>query len=95
MALRNVRKDIMKKIDKVEFSKDTKKDLEDAIQKLTDAYVKKVMRPRLYLILFDIGILLWDSRGTFHGLWLIFHRFFCVKISCFMLSHISCQYLVG
>lgn len=42
VALRNVRKDIMKKIDKVEFSKDTKKDLEDAIQKLTDAYVKKV-----------------------------------------------------
>ena len=30
-------------MDKVEgFSKDVKKDLEDAIQKLTDAYVKKV-----------------------------------------------------
>ncbi|GAX83290.1 hypothetical protein CEUSTIGMA_g10716.t1 [Chlamydomonas eustigma] len=42
VALRNVRKDVMKKIDKVEFSKDAKKNLEDAIQKLTDQYVKKV-----------------------------------------------------
>lgn len=43
VSLRNVRKDVMKKIDKVDgFSKDSKKDLEDAIQKLTDASVKKV-----------------------------------------------------
>lgn len=43
VALRNVRQDVMKKINKVEgFSKDSKKDLEDAIQKLTDASVKKI-----------------------------------------------------
>jgi len=44
VAVRNVRKDIMKKIDKYgdAFSKDAKKGLEDAIQKLTDTYCKKV-----------------------------------------------------
>lgn len=42
IAIRNVRKDVMKKADKVDFSKDQKKDLEDKIQKVTDSYVKKV-----------------------------------------------------
>ncbi|KAG2489858.1 hypothetical protein HYH03_011661 [Edaphochlamys debaryana] len=42
VAVRNVRKDAMKKADKVELPKDDKKALEDDIQKLTDSYVKKV-----------------------------------------------------
>jgi ribosome recycling factor len=42
VAVRNVRKDAMKRLDKHEFPKDTRKGLEDAIQKVTDGYVKKV-----------------------------------------------------
>lgn len=42
VAVRNIRKDVLKKLDKYDFPKDTKKDLEDSIQKVTDAYVKKL-----------------------------------------------------
>jgi len=42
VSVRNVRKDAMKQLDKYDFPKDTKKDLETSIQKLTDSYVKKV-----------------------------------------------------
>eukprot|EP00195_Chlamydomonas_chlamydogama_P008546 CAMPEP_0202889804 /NCGR_PEP_ID=MMETSP1392-20130828/367_1 /ASSEMBLY_ACC=CAM_ASM_000868 /TAXON_ID=225041 /ORGANISM="Chlamydomonas chlamydogama, Strain SAG 11-48b" /LENGTH=278 /DNA_ID=CAMNT_0049573215 /DNA_START=23 /DNA_END=859 /DNA_ORIENTATION=+ len=42
VAVRNVRTDVKKKIDKVELPKDSKKDLEDALQKITDQYVKKI-----------------------------------------------------
>lgn len=42
VAVRNVRKDALKKLDKVELPKDDKKSLEDDIQKLTDTYVKKL-----------------------------------------------------
>jgi ribosome recycling factor len=42
VAVRNVRKDAMKKLEKGEFGKDAKKQLEDDVQKLTDGYVKKV-----------------------------------------------------
>ncbi|GIL64769.1 hypothetical protein Vafri_18647 [Volvox africanus] len=42
VAVRNVRKDAMKKAEKVELPKDDKKALEDDIQKLTDSYVKKL-----------------------------------------------------
>lgn len=42
VAVRNVRKDILKRLDKYDFPKDTKKDLEDGIQKLTDGFVKKL-----------------------------------------------------
>ena len=41
VAVRNVRKDAIKTLDKTEFPKDTKKDLEDRVQKLTDGYVKR------------------------------------------------------
>eukprot|EP00877_Chromochloris_zofingiensis_P000257 jgi/Chrzof1/10231/Cz04g33140.t1 len=42
ISVRNVRKDAIKKLDKYDFPKDTKKGLEDSIQKLTDSYVKKL-----------------------------------------------------
>jgi ribosome recycling factor len=42
VAVRNIRKDILKRLDKQEFPKDTKKDLEDSVQKKTDGYVKKL-----------------------------------------------------
>eukprot|EP00878_Enallax_costatus_P002263 GHUV01002437.1.p1 GENE.GHUV01002437.1~~GHUV01002437.1.p1 ORF type:complete len:256 (+),score=82.72 GHUV01002437.1:205-972(+) len=42
VAVRNIRKDVLKKLDKYEFPKDTKKDLETSIQKVTDSYVKKL-----------------------------------------------------
>lgn len=42
VAVRNVRKDVLKKMDKYEFPKDTKKSIEDDIQKLTDSFIKKV-----------------------------------------------------
>lgn len=42
VAVRNVRKDILKRLDKYDFPKDAKKGLEDSIQKLTDGFVKKL-----------------------------------------------------
>ena len=42
VAVRNVRKDAMKRMDKHDFSKDARKALEDAVQKVTDRYVKTV-----------------------------------------------------
>ncbi|KAI8475941.1 MAG: ribosome recycling factor domain-containing protein [Monoraphidium minutum] len=42
VAVRNVRKDALKRLDKHEFSKDARKALEDSIQKVTDRYVKAV-----------------------------------------------------
>ena len=42
VAVRNVRKDAIKTLDRHEFPKDTKKDLEDKVQKLTDGFVKRV-----------------------------------------------------
>lgn len=42
VAVRNIRKDILKKLDKYEFPKDTKKTLEDSVQKTTDGFVKKL-----------------------------------------------------
>ncbi|KIZ07771.1 Ribosome-recycling factor [Monoraphidium neglectum] len=42
VAVRNVRKDAMKRLDKHDFPKDSRKDLEDSIQKITDRYVKAV-----------------------------------------------------
>jgi hypothetical protein len=46
VAVRNVRKDVLKKVEKgPELSKDLKKGLEDAIQKLTDTYCTKVGPP--------------------------------------------------
>lgn len=42
VAVRNIRKDVLKKADKFDFPKDQKKAVEDAIQKLTDTYVKKL-----------------------------------------------------
>eukprot|EP00775_Hariotina_reticulata_P010500 gene10500-10660_t len=42
VAVRNIRKDVLKKLDKYEFPKDTKKGLEDSIQKVTDSFVKKL-----------------------------------------------------
>jgi len=41
VAVRNVRKDAMKKLEKGDFGKDAKKQVEDEVQKLTDGYVKK------------------------------------------------------
>jgi ribosome recycling factor len=42
VAVRNVRKDIMKKVvDRYDFPKDQKRDLEQAVQKITDSYIKK------------------------------------------------------
>ena len=46
MAVRNVRRDAMKAIEKLEkdgsIGEDGKKDLEAAVQKLTDDYVKQI-----------------------------------------------------
>ena len=46
VAIRNVRRDSMKVIEKLEkdgvIGEDGRKDLEDAVQKLTDEYVKQV-----------------------------------------------------
>jgi ribosome recycling factor len=42
IAVRNVRKDAMKRLDKHDFPKDARKDLETAIQKVTDKFVKSV-----------------------------------------------------
>lgn len=42
VAVRNVRKDVLKKAEKIDFSKDQKKGFEDSIQKITDGYIKKV-----------------------------------------------------
>lgn len=46
VAIRNVRRDAMKTIEKLEkdgsIGEDGKKDLESAIQKLTDEYIKQV-----------------------------------------------------
>jgi len=42
VAVRNIRKDILKRLDKYDFPKDTKKNLEDSVQKTTDGFVKKV-----------------------------------------------------
>ena len=42
VAVRNVRKDSMKRLDKYDFSKDARKALEDTIQGVTDRFVKKV-----------------------------------------------------
>lgn len=42
VAVRNVRKDSIKKLDKYDFPKDTRKDLEASIQKLTDNFVKRI-----------------------------------------------------
>lgn len=46
VAIRNVRRDAMKAIEKLEkdgsIGEDGKKDLESAIQKLTDEYIKQV-----------------------------------------------------
>jgi ribosome recycling factor len=43
VAVRNVRKDVMKKyVDKYDFPKDQKRDLETKVQKITDSFVKKL-----------------------------------------------------
>jgi ribosome recycling factor len=42
VAVRNVRKDALKKLDKGDFGKDARKQLDDEVQKITDGYVKKV-----------------------------------------------------
>ncbi|GBF99954.1 ribosome recycling factor [Raphidocelis subcapitata] len=42
VAVRNVRKDALKRLDKHDFSKDARKALEDSIQKITDKYVGRV-----------------------------------------------------
>ena len=42
VAVRNVRKDALKRLDKGDFGKDARKQLDDDVQKLTDQYVKKV-----------------------------------------------------
>jgi ribosome recycling factor len=42
VAVRNVRKDALKRLDKHDFGKDARKGVEDAIQKTTDRYVKSV-----------------------------------------------------
>lgn len=42
VAVRNVRKDALKKLDKGDFGKDARKQLDDDVQKLTDGFVKKV-----------------------------------------------------
>lgn len=42
VAVRNVRKDALKRLDKHDFPKDTRKGLEDAIQATTDRYVKRL-----------------------------------------------------
>ena len=42
VAVRNVRKDAMKRLDKHEFPKDARKALEDSIQKITDKFDKSV-----------------------------------------------------
>lgn len=42
VAVRNVRKDALKRLDKHDFPKDARKAIEDAIQKITDKFVKSV-----------------------------------------------------
>lgn len=42
VAVRNIRKDILKRLDRYEWPKDTKKALEDSVQKTTDGFVKRV-----------------------------------------------------
>lgn len=46
VAIRNVRRDAMKTIEKLEkdavISEDARKGLEDAVQKLTDEYIKQI-----------------------------------------------------
>lgn len=42
VAVRNVRKDILKRLDKYEFPQDVKKGLEEGVQKTTDGFVKKL-----------------------------------------------------
>lgn len=42
VAVRNVRKDAMKRLDKHDWPKDSRKSLEDKIQKITDRFVKSV-----------------------------------------------------
>ncbi len=44
VAIRNVRRDMLKKVEKLtdEVGEDGKKDLEDKVQKLTDAYISSV-----------------------------------------------------
>lgn len=42
VAIRNVRKDVMKKIGPLKLPEDDEKALKDEIQKLTDTYVKQV-----------------------------------------------------
>ena len=42
VAIRNVRKDVMKKVGAQKLPEDDEKSLKDEIQKLTDSYVKQV-----------------------------------------------------
>lgn len=42
VAVRNVRKDALKRLDKHDFPKDARKALDDSVQKLTDKFVKSV-----------------------------------------------------
>lgn len=42
VAVRNVRKDALKRLDRHDFAKDARKGLDDAVQKLTDRFVKSV-----------------------------------------------------
>ena len=42
VAVRNVRKDALKRLDKHEFPKDARKALDDSVQKLTDRFVKSL-----------------------------------------------------
>lgn len=42
VAVRNIRKDILKRLDRFDFPKDTKKTLEESVQKTTDGFVKKL-----------------------------------------------------
>eukprot|EP00892_Ulva_mutabilis_P002496 jgi/Ulvmu1/12247/UM086_0038.1 len=42
VAVRNVRRDVLKKADKLELSEDELKGVQDSVQDLTDSYVKKI-----------------------------------------------------
>jgi ribosome recycling factor len=42
VSIRNVRRDVLKKLAKLELSEDDVKGLESEVQDLTDTYVKKV-----------------------------------------------------
>jgi ribosome recycling factor len=42
VAVRNIRRDVLKTVSKQELSEDDKKAVEKEIQKLTDQYIKKV-----------------------------------------------------